>query len=54
MKAGDLVKINDELGILIHTGGNGVFGAMWHTLMDSGKIVLWHGCHLEMVFESCG
>ena len=52
MKAGDLVKVNDELGILIHTGEDGVFGAMWHTLMGSGKIVLWHGCHLEVVNES--
>jgi hypothetical protein len=52
MKVGDLVKINDELGILIHTGGEGVFGTMWHTLMGSGEIVLWHGCHLEVVNES--
>ena len=52
MNVGGLVKVNNELGILIHPGENGVFGAMWYTLMPSGKIVLWHGCHLEVINES--
>jgi hypothetical protein len=50
--AGDLVKINNELGILIHTGDPGVFGITWYALMRSGKIEHWHGCDLEVINES--
>jgi hypothetical protein len=51
MNVGNLVKINDELGLLVHIGEEGVFGAMWYTLMGSGKVELWHGCHLEVINE---
>jgi hypothetical protein len=52
VKVGDLVKINNELGILIRTGNSGVFGITWYTSMSSGKIEHWHGCDIEVINES--
>ena len=52
MNVGDLVKINNELGVLIRTGDSGVFGITWYALMSSGKIEHWHGCDLKDINES--
>ena len=52
MNVGGLVKVNNELGVLIHAGDPGVFGMTWHALMGSGKIEHWHGCDLEAINES--
>ena len=52
MEVGNLVKINNELGVLICTGDSGVFGITWYALMSSGKIEHWHGCDLKVINEN--